>query len=104
MRVIAHGVRYVGAGEMQRRTCQRCYFECALTRPSVGAVGYIQVQLDYAMGQIEERSRLPVEMVEKPKPRASQQERKRDDEKRRTTWRSQRRRDGEVQEEGLRRG
>src|SRR5262249_13415053 len=44
IKVLAHGVRYVGSGEMKGGRV-RCHFECPQDA-SVGATGYIQVQLD----------------------------------------------------------
>lgn len=65
IRVLAHGVNYVGAGEMKGGRV-RCHFECPGTA-TVGSKGYIQVQLDYTTGAAKTH-RLQVEVVEKPKP------------------------------------
>lgn len=66
IRVLAHGVNYVGAGEMKGGRV-RCHFE-APEEAVVGAKGYIQVQLDFAIGAALTH-RLPVEIVEKPAPK-----------------------------------
>ena len=68
IKVLAHGVNYVGAGEMKGGRV-RCHFECS-PDAEVGAKGYVQVQLDYDIGA-SKTHRLPVEVVEKPpaKPR-----------------------------------
>lgn len=66
IRVLAHGVNYVGAGEMKGGRV-RCHFECP-NDAVVGTKGYIQVQLDYATGEAK-MHRLQVEVVEKPKPK-----------------------------------
>ena len=66
IKVLAHGVSYVGAGEMKGGRV-RCYFECPPTA-TVGTKGYVQVQLEFAKGA-EKTHRLPVDVVEKPKPR-----------------------------------
>jgi hypothetical protein len=69
IKVLAHGISYVGAGEMKGGRV-RCHFECP---PSaiVGTKDYIQVQLDFTIGAAKTH-RLPVEIVEKPKPRLYQ--------------------------------
>jgi hypothetical protein len=64
IKVLAHRVRYVGAGEMLGGRV-RCYFECP-DDVTVGATGYIQVQLDFAVDAAK-MHRLPVEIVAKPK-------------------------------------
>lgn len=66
IKVLSYGIRYVGAGEMLGGRV-RCHFECPEDQ-TVGAKGFIQVQLDYAIGQ-SKHHRVPVEVVEKPKPR-----------------------------------
>lgn len=67
IRVLAFGVRYVGAGEMAGGRV-RCHFECPLD-VAVGTKGcYIQVQLEYAPGNAIAKT-LPVEIIEKPKAR-----------------------------------
>ena len=66
IRVLAHGVNYVGAGEMKGGRV-RCHFECPSTA-AIGTKGYIQVQLDFAVGAAKTH-RLPVDIVEKPAPR-----------------------------------
>lgn len=66
IRVLAHGVNYVGAGEMKGGRV-RCHFECPETAV-VGTKGYIQVQLDFAIGTALTH-RLPINVVEKPKPK-----------------------------------
>ncbi|WP_375769169.1 hypothetical protein NR798_47130 [Archangium gephyra] len=66
IKVTAHGVRYVGAGEMKGGRV-RCHFECPAD-VAVGTKGFIQVQLEYAIGAAK-MSPLPVEIVEKPKPK-----------------------------------
>jgi hypothetical protein len=70
IRVLAHGVHYVGAGEM-RGGRVRCHFQCP-EGTAIGTKGYIQVQLDFAIGAAKIH-RLPVVVVEKqaPKPRIS---------------------------------
>jgi hypothetical protein len=66
IKVLAHGVSYVGAGEMKGGRV-RCHFECP-SNATVGAKGYVQVQLDFTTGAAKTH-RLPVDIVEKPKPR-----------------------------------
>lgn len=66
IKVTAHGVRYVGSGEMKGGRV-RCHFECP-DDAAVGLKGFIQVQLEYAIGAALTRS-LPVEIVEQPKPK-----------------------------------
>ncbi len=63
IRVLAHGVRYVGAGEMKGGRV-RCHFICP-EDSSIGTKGYIQVQLDFTIGAALTH-RLPVEIVPKP--------------------------------------
>lgn len=66
IKVLAHGVRYAGAGEMKGGRV-RCHFECP-EDAVVGTKGFIQVQLDFAIGSALTQSLL-VEVVEKPKPK-----------------------------------
>ncbi len=66
IKVLAHGVHYVGAGEMKGGRV-RCHFE-APHDAGIGSKGYIQVQLDFAIGEAKTH-RLPVEIVEKPLPK-----------------------------------
>lgn len=66
IKVLAHGVRYVGAGEM-RGGRVRCHFECPETA-AIGSKGFVQVQLDYALGEALTH-RLPVEVIQKPEPK-----------------------------------
>jgi len=66
IKVLAHGVSYVGAGEMKSGRV-RCHFECPEVAV-VGMKGYIQVQLDFAIGTALTH-RLPVNIVERPKPK-----------------------------------
>jgi hypothetical protein len=66
IKVLAHAVSYVGAGEM-RGGRVRCHFECPEVAV-IGTKGYIQVQLDFAIGAAKIH-RLPVDIVEKPKPK-----------------------------------
>lgn len=63
IRVLAHGVRYVGAGEM-RGGRVRCHFVCP-EDAAIGSKGYIQVQLDYTLGAAKTHQ-LPVDIVAKP--------------------------------------
>jgi hypothetical protein len=63
IRVLAHAISYVGAGDMKGGRV-RCHFECPST-VAVGTKGYIQVQLDFAIGA-SLTHRLPVEVVDKP--------------------------------------
>ncbi len=63
IRVLAHGVNYVGAGEMKGGRV-RCHFACP-EGAVIGTKGYIQVQLDFAIGAAKTH-RLPVDIVEKP--------------------------------------
>jgi hypothetical protein len=67
IRVVAHGVRYVGAGEMKGGRV-RCHFVCPDDATVDNTQGFIQVQLDYSMGAAK-TAMLPVEIVEKPAPR-----------------------------------
>jgi hypothetical protein len=66
IKVLAHGVRYVGAGEMKGGRV-RCHFECP-EDAAVGTTGYIQVQLDFAVGAAKTH-RLQVDIVAKPTPK-----------------------------------
>jgi hypothetical protein len=66
IKVTAHALRYVGAGEMKGGRV-RCHFECP-EDAVVGTKGFIQVQLEYAIGAAK-TSPLAVEIVEKPKPK-----------------------------------
>ena len=66
IKVTAHGLRYVGAGEMKGGRV-RCHFECP-DEAVVGSKGFIQVQLEYSPGAALTNP-LPVEIVEKPEPR-----------------------------------
>lgn len=66
IKVTAYGVRYTGSGEM-RGGRVRCHFECP-DDAVVGTTGFIQIQLDYALGQAI-TNRLPLEVVPKPAPR-----------------------------------
>lgn len=66
IKVLAHAVNYVGAGEMKGGRV-RCHFACAEDAP-VGTRGYIQVQLDYDIGAAKTH-RLPVEVVARPAPK-----------------------------------
>jgi hypothetical protein len=63
IKVLAHGVNYVGAGEMKGGRV-RCHFECP-PNAVVGTKGYIQVQLDFTLGAAKTH-RLAVEIVERP--------------------------------------
>ncbi|HVS82684.1 MAG TPA: hypothetical protein VHE60_13215 [Pyrinomonadaceae bacterium] len=81
IRVLAHGVRYVGAGEMKGGRV-RCHFICP-EDASIGTKGYIQVQLDFTIGAALTH-RLPVEIVAKPpkkqkEPDESKQPKSKDD-------------------------
>jgi hypothetical protein len=66
IRVLAHGATYAGAGEMKGGRV-RCHFECPVNA-AVGSKGYIQVQLDYAIGEAK-MHRLQLEVVAKPEPK-----------------------------------
>ncbi len=66
IRVLAHGVNYVGAGEMKGGRV-RCHFQCP-DGAVIGTKGYIQVQLDFALGAAKTH-RLPVDVIEKPTPK-----------------------------------
>lgn len=66
IKVLAHGVSYVGAGEMKGGRV-RCHFACPEDAP-LGSKGYIQVQLDYTIGSAKTH-RLPVDIVAKPTPK-----------------------------------
>ena len=66
IKVLTHGVNYVGAGEMIGGRV-RCHFECPATAV-VGSKGYIQVQMDFAIGAAKTHS-LPVEIIQKPEPK-----------------------------------
>jgi len=63
IRVLAHGIRYVGAGEMKGGRV-RCHFVCP-EDAVVGAKGYIQVQLDYTLGAAKTH-RVAVDVIDKP--------------------------------------
>jgi hypothetical protein len=65
IKVLAHGVRYAGAGDMLGGRV-RCHFECPQDAV-IGTTGFIQVQLDYAVDAAK-MHRFQVEIVEKPKP------------------------------------
>jgi hypothetical protein len=65
IKVTAHEVRYVGAGDMKGGRV-RCHFECP-EDVLVGAKGFIQVQMEYVPGAAKTAA-LPVEIVEKPQP------------------------------------
>jgi hypothetical protein len=65
IKVLAHGVRYTGAGDMLGGRV-RCHFECPADAP-IGTKGFIQVQLDFAVDAAK-MHRFQVEIVEKPKP------------------------------------
>jgi hypothetical protein len=78
IRVLAHGVRYAGAGDMLGGRV-RCHFECP-EDAAIGTNGFIQVQLDYAVDAAK-MHRFQVEIVETimPRvPRANVSTRKRD--------------------------
>jgi len=66
IKVLAHTVNYVGAGEMKGGRV-RCHFSCP-DDVIVGTKGYIQVQLDYQIGAAITK-RLPVEIVTRPAPK-----------------------------------
>jgi len=66
IKVTSHALRYVGSGEMQAGRV-RCHFECP-PDAVVGAKGFIQVQLEYAIGAAK-TAILEVEIVEKPESR-----------------------------------
>jgi hypothetical protein len=66
IRVLAHGANYVGAGEMKGGRV-RCHFECPETA-TIGSKGYIQVQLDYTLGEAKTH-RLDLEVVPRPQPK-----------------------------------
>jgi hypothetical protein len=66
IKVLAHDVSYVGAGEMKGGRV-RCHFVCP-EDAAVGAKGYIQVQLDYMPGAAKTQ-RLPVDVIAKPTPK-----------------------------------
>jgi len=68
IKVLAHAVSYVGAGEM-RGGRVRCHFQCPADSP-IGGKGYIQVQLDYSIGAAK-MHRIPVDIVAKPEPKPS---------------------------------
>jgi hypothetical protein len=65
IKVLAHGVRYAGAGDMLGGRV-RCHFECP-EDAAIGTNGFIQVQLDYAVDAAK-MHRFQVEIVEKPNP------------------------------------
>jgi len=66
IKVLAHGVNYVGAGEMKGGRV-RCHFACP-EDAILGTKGYIQVQLDYTPGAAKTH-RLPVDVSAKPAPK-----------------------------------
>jgi hypothetical protein len=76
IRVLGHGVRYVGAGEMKGGRV-RCHFVCPDDAP-VGSKGYIQVQLDFTIGAALTH-RLPVNVVDRPPKKEKQQHQPTDD-------------------------
>lgn len=63
IRVLAHGVQYIGAGDMKGGRV-RCHFVCPEDSVA-GTKGYIQVQLDFTIGAAL-TGRLPVDIVPKP--------------------------------------
>jgi hypothetical protein len=77
IKVLAHGVNYVGAGEMKGGRV-RCHFQCPQDAV-VGSKGYIQVQLDFAIGAAKIH-RLPVDIIEQPKPKPKPEPHDRDKE------------------------
>lgn len=66
IRVLSHLVSYIGAGEMKGGRV-RCHFSCA-EDAIIGTKGYIQVQLDFALGAAKIH-RVQVEIVPKPSPK-----------------------------------
>lgn len=66
IKVLAHGVNYVGAGEMKGGRV-RCHFQCP-DDAVVGSKGYIQVQLDFAIGAAK-MHRVQVDVVSRPEPK-----------------------------------
>ena len=68
IKVLAHGVTYAGAGEMKGGRV-RCHFQCP-EDAIIGSKGFIQVQLDYAVGAAK-MHRIPVDVVVKPQPKPS---------------------------------
>lgn len=76
IRVLAHAVNYVGAGEMKGGRV-RCHFECP-EDAIIGTKGYIQVQLDFAIGAALTH-RLPVDIVVKPKHKPREPSKSKDD-------------------------
>ena len=66
IKVLAHGVSYIGAGEMKGGRV-RCHFECPSTS-TIGTKGYIQVQLEFALATAK-MHRVQVEVVAKPEPK-----------------------------------
>jgi hypothetical protein len=71
IRVLGHGVRYVGAGEMKGGRV-RCHFACP-EDATIGSKGFIQVQLDYTLGAAL-TAQLPVDIVAKPPKKEKQRE------------------------------
>lgn len=65
IKVLAHTVRYTGAGDMLGGRV-RCHFECPAD-VAIGSKGFVQVQLDFAVDAAK-MHRVPVEIVEKPRP------------------------------------
>ena len=63
IKVTAHEVRYVGAGDMKGGRV-RCHFECH-EKATVGSKGFIQVQMEYVHGAAK-TAVLPIEVVPKP--------------------------------------
>lgn len=66
IKVLAHGVHYVGAGEMKGGRV-RCHFQCP-EDAVVGTKGYIQVQLDFAVDAAKTH-RFQVEVIQRPEPK-----------------------------------
>ncbi len=66
IKVLAHGVNYVGAGEMKGGRV-RCHFQCP-SDAQVGNKGFIQVQLEFAIGAAKTH-RFLVEVVAKQPPK-----------------------------------
>jgi hypothetical protein len=66
VKVLAHGIRYVGSGEMKGGRV-RCHFHCPDDAP-IGLKGLIQVQLEFAVGEAK-MHRVPVEVIAKPAPK-----------------------------------
>lgn len=78
IKVTAHGVRYVGAGEIVGGRV-RCHFECP-PDVRVGAEGFIQAQLEYVKGAAL-TAVVPVLVVERPAPKAKPKPKADDDDK-----------------------